>query len=169
MSLMDMLGGERRGEYEDFVSRYEQGEPWEGIDDDEAVSRYDEVSSQLDDDEYELSAREAFERLSPQQRKELAGMVRQQGRQRNVDLGEFDQDDDDSLADPQRLARMTRHARRQQPGGLAGLLGGGGGGMAGMLGGGGGGGGMGGMLGNPLAKAALSGVAAMAAKRMMGR
>ena len=45
MGLMDMLGGERRGEYEDFVNRYEQGEPWDAIDDDEAVNRYDEVSS----------------------------------------------------------------------------------------------------------------------------
>ena len=157
-NLMDMLGsgGGRRQEYEDFVQRFDRGAPWEGIDDDEAKSRYEEVSSRLSDDDYELSAREAFERLDPQQRKEMAQMLRQQGRQRQVDLGEFDEDDDDRLSDPQRLARMTRHVRKQQPGGLGALLGGGGGG-----------GGGGGMLGNPLAKAALAGVAAMAAKRMM--
>src|SRR3712207_4384272 len=132
----------RRGEYEDFVQRFEKGAPWEGIDDDEARRRYDEVSSEVSDDDYELSAREAFERLDPQQRKEMARMLRQQGRQRQVDLGEFDRDDDDQLSDPKRLARMTRHVRKQQPGGLGALLGGGGGG--------------GGMLGNPLAKAALS-------------
>ena len=161
MGLMDMLsgGGERRQEYEDFVIRYDQGEPWEGISDDEAASRYDEVSSQLDDDEYELSAQEAFERLRPDQRKELAQMLRQQGRQRNVDLGEFDSDDDERDSDPRHLARMTRKVRKQQPGGLAGLLGGGGGG----------GGGLGGMLSNPAAKAALAGVAATAAKRMFKR
>ena len=34
---------------------------------------------------------------------------------------------------------------------------------------GGGGGGMGGMLANPLAKAALAGIAAMAVKKMMSR
>jgi hypothetical protein len=154
-NLMDMLGGGggRRQEYEEFVQRFDRGAPWEGIDDDEARSRYDEVSSQLSDDDYELSAREAFERLDPQQRKEMARMLRQQGRQRQVDLGEFDHDDDDRLSDPQELARMSRHVRKQQPGGLGALLGGGGGG--------------GGMLGNPLAKAALAGVAAMAAKRMM--
>ena len=154
-NLMDMLGGGggRRQEYEEFVQRFDRGAPWEGIDDDEARSRYDEVSSQLTDDDYELSAREAFERLDPQQRKEMARMLRQQGRQRQVDLGEFDHDDDDRLSDPQELARMSRHVRKQQPGGLGALLGGGGGG--------------GGMLGNPLAKAALAGVAAMAAKRMM--
>ena len=154
-NLMDMLGGGggRRQEYEEFVQRFDRGAPWEGIDDDEARSRYDEVSSQLTDDDYELSAREAFERLDPQQRKEMARMLREQGRQRQVDLGEFDHDDDDRLSDPQELARMSRHVRKQQPGGLGALLGGGGGG--------------GGMLGNPLAKAALAGVAAMAAKRMM--
>ena len=83
-------------------------------------------------------------------------MLRQQGRSRQVDLGEFDHDDDDRLSDPHQLARMSRHVRKQQPGGLASLLGGGGGG-----------GGAAGMLGNPLAKAALAGVAAMAAKRVM--
>ena len=159
--LQNMLGGgQKRQEYEDFVNRYDEGEPWEGISDDEAVNRYDEVSSQLSDDDYELSAREAFERMSPDQRREFARMVRQQGRQRNVDLGQFDSDDDERFSDPHELARMSRHVRKQQPGGLGALLGGGSGG---------GGGGMGAMLGNPAAKAALAGVAAMAAKKMFGR
>jgi hypothetical protein len=161
MGLMDMLsGGKRREEYEDFVGRYEQGEPWEGIEDDEARNRHDEVASNVSDDDYELSAREAYERLSPQQRKEFAGMLRQQGRQGNVDLGDYDRDDDDRDADPQHLARMTRQVRKQKPDLMGQLLGGGGGG---------GGGGMGGMLGNPVAKAALGGIAAMAAKRMLRR
>ena len=158
-NLSEMLGGggNRRGEYEDFVQRFDRGAPWEGIDDDEARTRYEEVSSQLSDDDYELSAKEAFERLDPQQRKQMAQLLRQQGRARGADLGEFDQDDDDRLSDPNRLARMTRQVRKQQPGGLGGLL----------AGGGGGGGGGAGMLGNPLAKAALAGIAAMAAKKMM--
>ena len=153
-NLMEVLtgGGGRRKEYEDFVERYDRGAPWEGIEDDEAKSRYDEVSSHLSDDDYELSAREAFERLDPKQRKEMARLLREQGRKRDVDLAEFDQDDDDRLSDPEQLARMTRHVRKQQPGGLGALLGGGG---------------AGGMLGNPLAKAALAGIAAMAAKRVM--
>ena len=157
---MDMLqgllgaGGQKRQEYEDFVGRYDQGAPWDGISDDEAVSRHDEIASGLSDDDYELSAQEAFQRLDPQQRKELGRMLRQQGRQRNVNLGEFDGDDDERYSDPRQLARMTRHVRKQQPDMMSQLLGGGGGGGAG------------GMLGNPVAKAALAGVAAMAAKRM---
>ena len=158
MSIMDLLGrgGERRGEYEDFVNRYEQGEPWEGVSDDEARSRYDEVSSSLSDDDYELSAHEAFERMSPEQRRELGRMLRQQSRQQGVQLDEYDDDDDERFArDPRELARMTRKVKKHKPGCLGALLGGGGGG-----------GGAAGMLGNPVAKAALAGVAAMAAKRM---
>ena len=148
-SLMGGAEGNRRQEFQDFAQRYDRGQPWEGIDDDEARQRYDEVSSNLSDDDYELSAREAYERLSPQQRRELAGMLRREGRQRQVELGEFDRDED-SLSEPHELARMTRHVRKQQPGGLGALLGGGGG-----------------MLGNPVAKAALAGVAAMAVKRVL--
>jgi hypothetical protein len=65
----------------------------------------------------------------------------------------------------------------QQPQGLAGLLGGsgvggmfggGGGGLGGMLGGALGGQSQGGMMQNPMAKAVMGGIAAMAMKRMMG-
>lgn len=155
MSIMDLLGAgkPRRQEYEDFVGRYEQGEPHEGYADDEVKSRYDEVSSGLDDNEYEESAQEAFQRMSPQQRREFGQMLRQQGREDGVSLGEHDGDDDERYEDPRQLARMTRHVRKEKPNLLGGLLGGGGGGA----------------LGNPIAKAALAGVAAMAAKRMFGR
>jgi hypothetical protein len=159
---LDMLqsvlgGGQKRQEYEEFVNRYDKGEPHEGISEDEAASRYQEVSSQLSDDDYELSAREAFERMSPEQRRQLAQMVRRQGREKNVRLDQFDAADDERDADPAELARMTRHVRKQQPGGLAALLGGGGGG------------GVAGILSNPVAKSALAGVAAMAAKKVLSR
>jgi hypothetical protein len=62
------------------------------------------------------------------------------------------------------LAQLLSGLHQQQPGMLGQLLGGGGG-AGGLLGGGSGG--AGGMLGNPLAKAALAGIAAMAAKRML--
>lgn len=80
----------------------------------------------------------------------MTRLLRQEGRKRQVDLAEFDADDDERFSEPRELARMTRHVRKQQPGGLGVLLGGGGG-----------------LLGNPIAKAALSGIAAMAAKKMM--
>jgi hypothetical protein len=153
MSILESLktGGERRQEFEDFVSRYDQGEPWEGISDDEAVSRHDELASQLSQDEYEQSARESFERLSPQQRKQVGRELRQQARQQNVRAPEVDDDDDEKLADSGMLAKLTSRLQGQAPGLVGQLLGGGG------------------MKGNPLVKGALGGIAATAAKRFMGK
>jgi hypothetical protein len=154
--LQNLLGsGQKRQEYGDFVKRFDQGEPHEGISDEEAVSRHDEIASQLSDKDYESSAKQAYEKLSPDQRAELAGMLRQGAQEKNVDLGDFGTADNGRDSDPQHLARMTQHLHTQQSGGLGALLGGGGGG------------GVGGMLGNPLAKAALAGIAAMAAKKVL--
>ena len=71
---------------------------------------------------------------------------------------------------------MTSRFRQESGGGfdlgdLFGFGGGGGGGGGDLLSarrGGGSGGGMGDLMGNPLAKAALGGIAAIAMKRMMG-
>jgi hypothetical protein len=107
MGLTDMLqDAGRREQIEDFVGRYDQGQPWEGISDDEAVQRHDEVASQLDDNEYEESAREAFQQLQPEQRREAA---------RSLQQGETE--------DPGELARATTRARREQPDLLKDLMG----------------------------------------------
>lgn len=153
MSMLENLksGGERRQEFEDFVSRYDEGEPWEGISDEEALSRHDEVASQLSQHEYEESARESFARLSPQQRKQVGQELRQQARRRNVSAPEVDDDDDEKLADSGMLAKLTSRLHGQAPGLVGQLLGGGG------------------MKGNPLVKGALGGIAATAAKRFMGK
>ncbi|MDP9369882.1 MAG: hypothetical protein M3Q03_16695 [Chloroflexota bacterium] len=107
------------------------------------------MAGQLPPQEYEESAAEAFQRLSPQERMQVAQLLQQRA---GGQFGAFQGDD------PRELARMTSQYRQQDPGGLAALFGGGGGG----------GGGMGDMLSNPLAKAALGGIAAIAMKRMMG-
>ena len=151
-NLIEQITGGRRGEFEDFVGRVEQGEPHEGFSEDEARSRHDELAAHLSDDDYELSAQQAFERLAPDQRREFARMLRSQARNRNVGLGEFGEDDDERDGDPRHLGRMARHARRSEPNLLGGLLGG-----------------AGGMTSNPIAKAALGGITAMAAKRFLGR
>jgi hypothetical protein len=129
MGLTDILqDSSRRGQMEDFVKRYDQGQPWEGISDDEAVQRHDEVAAQLDDNEYEQSARETFQKLEPEQRREVA---------RSLQQGETE--------DPSELARATRQARQQQPDLLRDLM------------------------GNPALKGAVAGIAANAAKRVLGR
>ena len=107
MGLTDTLQDSgRRQQFEDFVQRYDQGQPWEGISDDEAKQRHDEVASQLDDKEYEQSAQEAFQKLQPEQRREVS---------RSLQQGETD--------DPAELARATTKARKEQPDLLNDLMG----------------------------------------------
>jgi hypothetical protein len=158
MSFLEQLfgGGQQRQEYQDFVNRYEQGPPWAGISDREAVDRYQQVAPQLPPEVYQQSAQEAFARMSPQERMQFAQHLQQRSRQQNFDFPDFNNDGiDDRYQDPGMLAQMTSRMEQQQPGVLGQLLGGGGGGGAGS------------MLDNPLAKAALAGVAAMAVRKMM--
>ena len=174
---MDLLqnilgGGQQRQQYQDFVNRYEQGAPYDGISDQEALSRYQQVAPHLPPDVYQESAQEAFARMSPQERMQLGRYLQQQTRQQGMNIPDLNRDGiDDRLQDPRYLAQVTSQMRQQQPGIMSQLLGGAlGGGMTGggMPGGGGmGGGGVGELLNNPIAKAALAGIAATAAKRML--
>jgi len=186
--LKGMFGGAdddddnvRRGRAQDFVSRYEQGRPEDGMDADEVRQNYGRVTQNVDDDTYERSAQEAYGRMSPDQRSQMGQMLQQR-------MGGSGQQVAGNVDDPRQLASLTSRFRKENPGGLESLFGGGGGGggggIGGMLGGilgggndddqrrsggGGGGGGMGGMLDSPLAKAALGGIAAMAFKNMMDK
>ncbi len=156
---MDMLaqilgGGQPRQEYQDFVNRYDQGAPWDGISDREAYDRYQQVAPQLPPQMYQESAQEAFSRLTPQQRMQLGQYLQQQTRQQGYNVPDLNRDGiDDRLQDPAYLAQATGQLHQQQPGILGDLLGGGGGGQ--------------GMLQSPVAKAALAGIAAVAVKKMM--
>lgn len=177
-SLLNGLFGDQdddtsqRSKAQDFVSRYEQGAPYDNIADDEVVNNYQAVAGRLSPEQFEDSAAEAYERLSPEERRQFAQYLQEQSGRNDI-----------NTADPRELARYTTQVQSQQPEGLAGLLGGSG--LGGMLGGGGGGGlggmlggalggqqrqgqGQGGLLQNPMAKAVMGGIAAMAMKRMMG-
>lgn len=156
---LDMLGqllggGQRRQEYQDFVERYDTGSPWDGISDQEAQSRYEQVAPRLSPEMYQQSAQEAFSRLTPQQRMQLGQHLQQQTRQQNLSVPDLNGDGvDDRFQDSGYLAQAAGQLNQQQPGILGNLLGGGGGGQ--------------GMLQSPIAKAALAGIAAMAVKKMM--
>lgn len=188
MGLLEELtgGGAQQSGFQDFVNRYQQGAPHEGIDDEETVQRYGQVAAEVDPTTYQQSAQESLANMSPDQRAEYGQQLSSAAAEQGVDHGW------DGSPDPQSLAQMTTNVHQQAPGLLGSLLGGGGGGgggLGGLLGGGGGGGGLGGLLGgggggmggggglggllgggggNPVMKAALGGIAAMAAKRMMG-
>ena len=172
--LENLLGGPQRQHYEDFVQRYDQGPPWQGIDDDEAIDRYHEVTPQLSPEMYEDSAYEAFQRMSPQERRQFGQYLRQQARQQQMGFPDLDQDgvDDRFEQDPRFMAQMAGRMHRQQPGMFAQLATGGRAGQRRR--------GQGQQqrrqqqkkkqqnpLDNPLAKAALAGIAAIAVKKMM--
>ena len=182
MGLLDQLmaGGADRDRYDDFARRYDQGRPHEGYDDDEVAGHYGKLQGDLDDDTYESSAREASSRMDPDERRQFKKQLHHAARER----GHVDLDGDGIPDDPESMARYTNTVRRRDPDLLTSMLGGGGGmGGAGALGsvlggamGGGMGGGMGGMGGgrgggggNPLARAAVAGITAMAVKKMMSR
>lgn len=152
--------GQQRGKAEDFINRYQQGAPWDNISDDEAVQNYQAVASRMSPQELEESAAETYEQLSPEERQQFAQWLQEREGGR---LGQIDAND------PRQLAHLTTEIQQQQPDGLAGLLGGGSGGLNSLLGGAlGGGQGQGNMLQNPIAKAVLGGIAAMAMKKLMG-
>ena len=160
---MDMLaqllgGGQQRQEYQDFTNRYDRGAPWDGISDQEAYARYQQVAPNLPPQMYQESAQEAFSRLTPQQRMQLGQYMQQQVRQQGLPFQDLNRDGiDDRFQDPSFLAQATSRMEQQQPGILGQLLGGGsGGGRGGQS-----------MLESPIAKAALAGIAATAVKRMM--
>ena len=146
--LQQVLGGQSREQVDDFVRRYDRGSPWDGIDDDEALQQYRRVTPALSDDQYVAAAQESFSRLSPEQRAEFGGWLQQEARRRGSPVPDLD---GDGIQDASRLAGATNQLRQQQPGLLEGLLGGAGGG-----------------LGSPIAKAALGGIAAMAASKVIG-
>jgi hypothetical protein len=119
---------------------------------------------------WQESAQESFSRLTPQQRMELGRYLQQGAQQRGVNFPDMNHDGiDDRMQDPRYLAQMAGQVRQQQPGLFSQLLGGamGGGQMGGGQMGGGQMGDIGQMLNNPIAKAALAGIAATAAKRML--
>lgn len=147
----------RRNRANDFVQRYQQGAPEDDIDGMEAMQNYRQVSDNLSPDEYEDAAREAFGRMQPNQRQQFGQMLQQQMGGQGGQGG--------PVEDPRELAGLTRQFRQQQPGGLASLFGGGGGNSRG----GNDGGGIGDMLQNPIARAALGGVAAIAMQKMFNK
>ena len=160
--LNSLMGGGGREQAQDFVSRYDRGAPYDGFSGDEAYQQYQRVAPHLSQQDYELSAEEAFSRMDPRERQQFAQMLSQQARQQGVRFQDLDGDgiDDRMQQDPRYLAQAMGRMQQQQPGLLQQLMGGGGGAM---------GGGAGNMLQNPLAKAALGGIAAMALRRMMNQ
>jgi len=147
----------RRRRATDFVDRYERG-AHDQIGDDEVVQNYRATTSRLSPDQYQQAATDAFRNMSQEERRELRREMKRRSKDR------FDAADDS----PEEIARAMQKADQEESGG---------GGIAGLFGFGGDdadknrnaqpqGGGIGGLFDNPLAKVAMAGVAAMAAKKL---
>ena len=150
--------GDPRRYYQDFVDCYQQGP--QGISEQEAAARYQQVAPQLPPDDYLRAAQEAFARMSPEQRVQFGRYMAEQAQRQGHDFIDLNQDGiDDRLQDPDYLARTTSQVHQQQPGFLNQLFGGGGGHTGGAGGG---------MLSSPLAKGVLGGIAAYGLSRMLG-
>jgi hypothetical protein len=153
----DLFGGQQQQqELQNFAKRYDQGHPSQGYDDQEVVQKHNQVAKHLSPQQYQQAAKESFEKLTPQERQEFAQWLKQRAKQHNAKVPEFDQNQAQS---PDFLASLM--GNMQQQGGTGALLGS-------LMGGGSGGSGNSSMLGNPVAKAALAGIAAMAAKKFLG-
>lgn len=156
-SLLSNLFGEdesearKVGKATDFVRRYNDGPPEENISGEEAVDNYQRIAGKLSPEQLEEASTEAFERMSPEQRKQLGGLLKQSG-----GAPDFDPED------PRQLAHAATAFQSSQPNGLAGLFGLGGGSAAAQQGG------ASDILGNPMVKAALGGIAAIAMKKFLG-
>ena len=159
MDLLErVLGGpEKQTEYEDFIDRFNQGSPYDSIDDREAIDRYGQVTDQMSNTEYRNAAADAFDRLSPEERAEFSRWLRTKAKADGVVVPDYDLDDDgidDRMQrNPGELADVTTRVRANNPSIFEQVLGKGG---------------TGGPLDNPIVKIVAAGIAAMAAQRLLG-
>lgn len=142
----------RQDDYRDFERRYRE-DPG-GISDEEAARRYREMMTHMEEDEgvdAQEEYEQAFSRMSPEERRALAQRYQQATRDSSRSYqGYRDDYDDERAASPRELARMTRRASKEDPDLLQSLLG----------------------PNSPLnstgGRAALAGLAALAARKYLG-
>ena len=160
MDLLEMLMGnsETRTGFEDFLNRFEEGPPSEGYADQEVLDRYGDVAHKVSPSEYQQAARDAFTRLSPADREELGQLLSGQAQGKRLNLPGLTPKPSQGFGDLDWLSNITSQLH-QQPGLLRDLLGG--------LTGGSQSGSGGSIFSNPVAKAALAGIAAMLVKKVL--
>jgi len=141
-SVISSVGG---GDLENILSKFNQGQHDE-VPDSNIEDSYGQVAAQLPRDQYIPAARDAFERLTPQQREEFARELQAQTQRHGVNVPSAQ----NVATDPGSLATAVGDIHGQQPNLLQQMFA------------------PGGMFSNPAAKAALLGITAMAAQRLMG-
>jgi hypothetical protein len=114
------------------------------------------VAHKVSPSEYEQAARQAFDRLTPEQQAEFARYLEERAGRRNIPIPPRGSEEGGGLLDWLTKATGEIH---QQPGALRDMLGGPAQEEPSA--------GLGGLLASPLAKAALAGIGAMLFKRLL--
>ena len=157
MGILDEMlgGGQLQDMFRDFVKRYEQGHPADGYSDQEVVDRYREVAHAVPPDQYAQAAQEALARLSPEERAEFVKMLQERAKTRGVALPQ------QVGTEPSDLGQVVTDLH-EKPGQLRDILG-----AESQPRSGSGSSPLTSILASPVAKAALAGIAAMIARRVM--
>lgn len=143
--LSGLLGGQMP-QLQDLIDKFQSGQHQQASDQ-QVASSYDQVASQLPGDQYEQAARDAFEKLSPDQRQQFLAELQSEAQGSGVQHPAIQ----NATPDPSSLASATTQLHQQQPGSLGQLFA------------------PGGTFSSPIAKAALLGITAMAAQHLMGK
>jgi hypothetical protein len=145
MALSDIISGISGGDLQGMLDKFNAGQH-DQVPDSQVHDSYSQVATQLPQDQYVQAAREAFDRLTPQQREDFARQLQQQAQQRGINVPAAQT----GSADPGTLATAVGQVHAEQPNLLQQMFA------------------PGGMFSNPAAKAALLGITAIAAQRLMG-
>jgi|SRR6478752_4178476 hypothetical protein len=133
------------GGLESMLSNFIGGQH-DQVPDDEVHAQYSQVARQLPQDQYVAAARDAFEHMSPQEREQFARELQTRAQDHGLNLPATQ----NVSSDPGSLASAVGDVHAQQPNAMQEMFA------------------PGGMFSSPIAKAALLGVTAMAAQRLMG-
>jgi hypothetical protein len=128
-----------------MLSNFMQGKH-DQVPDQDVHSSYSQYATQLPQDQYVAAARDAFDQLSPQQREEFARELQAKAQHHGYDMPATS----NIASDSESLANAVGSVHAEQPNAMQQMFA------------------PGGMFSSPIAKAALLGVTAMAAQRLMG-
>jgi hypothetical protein len=141
-TILDKVGG---GNLDQILSSFNGGNH-DQVPDSQVNDTYGQVAAQLPQDQYVQAARDAFQKLSPEQRQQLAQELQSRAPQAGVTTPATQ----NISPDPDSLANAAGDVHAQQPNLLQQLFA------------------PGGTFSSPIAKTALLGITAMAAQRLMG-
>ena len=144
MTDLSNILGSSSAQLEDMLTKFNQGQH-DQVPDGQVQQSYGQVAAQLPQDQYLQAARDAFDKLTPQQREQLAQELQAQAQQHGIDVPSTQS----VSSDPGSLATAVSDVHAQQPNLLQQLFA------------------PGGVFSSPVAKAALLGITAMAAQRLM--